>query len=480
MPQFKLPINEAPYYNTDDIANSIAANDMFDCYLEPVPGLGFVTRRRPGLVDFTDLGTGIHGDGIFWWDAAAKCIAVSSGQIFEIHQDGTSTDITGDPLIAGVPVIFADGQKLDGTPWLYMANGRLIYTINGAKTVQPSDASTPNATHIDYINQRFIANKPGTSRMWFTDTNPATGNMENDYWSSTSNPIRNTARGDYLLAVRTCWEEVYSWGSLGLQIWQDDGATPFTPVQSAFSEVGLEAPYSIVRVENTLFALCVLDGKRVVVKMAGRAPQVISEPIARILSEMGTVSDAIGDLINVGGMAIYLLSFPTEGQTWAYDHKNDTWSRWGLYYGNEDLRHRFLGQHACFCKGWNKHLIMSRVDGKIYELSRNAMDDAGAEMISYRRTGWFDAEVSDTRKRCDQFYVKAKPGVTDVVKLMIRSRDNGVKTWSRFTELNFQNNTVEPMNRQGTFRTRQWEFRIPAGVDAIIMSAKGSFKELKN
>jgi hypothetical protein len=183
--------------------------------------------------------------------------------------------------------------------------------------VAPTDTLTPAATHIDYINMRFVANMAGTSRMGFTDTNPATGNLENDYWSSTSAPIRNTARGDYLLALRTCWEEIYAWGSQGLTVWQDDGASPFSQIQSAFSELGIEAPYSLVRTENTLFAVCVLDGKRVVAKMAGRAPQIASEPIARILADMETVSDAIGDLITVGGMSIYLLSFPTANQTWA-------------------------------------------------------------------------------------------------------------------------------------------------------------------
>jgi hypothetical protein len=356
----------------------------------------------------------------------------------------------------------------------------LIYSIDGADTVAPTDTLTPAATHIDYINMRFVANMAGTSRMGFTDTNPATGNLENDYWSSTSAPIRNTARGDYLLALRTCWEEIYAWGSQGLTVWQDDGASPFSQIQSAFSELGIEAPYSLVRTENTLFAVCVLDGKRVVAKMAGRAPQIASEPIARILADMETVSDAIGDLITVGGMSIYLLSFPTANQTWAYDHKNDTWCRWGQYVGTSDYRDRFIGQHVCFCKPWNKHLIMSRVDGKIYELSRSAFDDAGTEMISYRRTGWVDCGIGSQRKRCDQFYVEGKPGLTNTPSLMIRSRDNGNNEWSKYKTLAFYKNTVEPMNRQGTFRTRQWEFRIPSDTDTILVSAYGAFTELKN
>ncbi len=476
---FPFPINERPYYNTDPIANAMAATDMFDCYLEPVPGVGFVTRRRPGLLPFADVSTGAQGDGIFWWDAAQKCIAVSNGRVFDVARDGTYTDITGDACNAGVPVVFADGQMLDGTPWLYLASGKLVYTINGAATVAPTDANTPASTHVAWIDGRFVANSPGTPRFLSTDTNPATGLFDNAFWSSTINPFRNTARGDNIKALLTNWEEIYSWGGEALEVWQDDFATPFTSIPSALAEVGIEAPYSIRRTENTLFAVCVLDSKRVVVKLAGRAPVVISEPIAILLAAMPTVSDAIGSLITVGGIAIYLLHFPSANQTWAYDHKNDVWCRWGLYIGDSDVRDAFIGNHPCFCKAWNKHLIQSRFDGKIYELSRNAFDDAGTQMVPYRRTGWMDMTTGH-RKRLTQFYIKGKPGLSIDTRLLFRYQEDGRNEWSAYTELAFDTESVERLTNQGTFRTRRYEFRLPSGSDTVLVSAQGSLTELRN
>ncbi len=488
---FPLPINEKPFYNTDAIAEALSATDMFDCYLEPVPGVGFVTRRRPGLLPFTDTLTGTPGDGIFWWDAANKCIAVSGGRVYDVNQDGSINDMTGDAPSIGVPCIFSDGQQLDGTPFLYIANGKLIYSINGAATVSPTDANTPAATHVDWIDDHFVANIPGTPRFVATDTNLVTGLLDNTFWSSTINPFRNTARGDNIKALRTCWEEIYVWGGEALEVWQNDYVTPFSSIPSAEAEVGLEAPYSICRTKNTLFALCVLDKKRVVVALQGRAPMVVSEPIAALLADMPTVSDAIGDLITVGGVNIYLLSFPSANQTWAYDHKNDVWCRWGYYTGEGDERDRFIGQHSCFCKAWNKHLVQSRIDGKIYELSRTAYDDAGTLMVPYRRTGWLDVSVAsgggqaaptDHRKRCQQLYIKGKPGLKSdsSTKLLMRYQDDGRDEWSTYTELNFQGESIERLTRQGTFRTRRYEFRIPSGIDAVLVSAKGSFEELKN
>lgn len=481
---FNLPINIKPYYNTDQIANSIAANDMFDCYLEPVPELGYVTRRRPGLQLFADLDKPFAGDGLFYWDATQTVIAVCNGRVYCLMENGTSTDITGAALNPGIPVIFADGQALDGTPWLYMANGDLIYSINRANTVAPTDPNTPSATHVAWINSRFIANEEGTNRFDFTDTNLTTGLMQNDYWSAPDNPLTCEARGDRLHALFTAWQEIYAWGTEGLEVWQDDGSTPFSPLQGAFAEAGLEAVYSVARADNTIFALCVIEGKRCVIKLVGRQPTIVSEPIARVLCEMDTVSDAIGDIISVGGLAIYLLSFPAANQTWAYDYAHDTWCRWG-YWNEFTAEHdRFIGQHSCFAKGWNKHLIMSRLDGKIYELDRNVFDDAGNKMVSYRRTGWIDHNNAWKRKRSTAMYIKVKCGSSDDALLMLRWRDDGRQEWSTFMDVPLSPvghyDFMAKLNRMGMYRSRQYEFRLSDNADLVVVGATESIVELRN
>lgn len=463
-----LDINAKPYYNTDAIANSIAADDMFDCYLETVPGVGFVTRRRPGLKSFTDLATGVQGDGLFWWDAANKLIAISNGQVFEVAKNGVATNITTAALELYQPVTFADGQDTGGAPWLYMANGKLVYTTGG-NTIAPSDPNTPKATHVAFIKGNFLANEPGTNRFDFTDTNPATGLMDNAYWSSVDNPLTCDAKGDKLLSLCAAWQELYAWGSQGLEIWQNDGVTPYSPIPGAFAEGGIEAPYSVVVADNTVFALCVIAGARVVVKLQGRAPVVLSEAIGRVLADMPDVSDAIGDLISVGGLSIYLLNFPTAKQTWAYDYKNDVWCRWGHW--NSGVHDQFIGQHSCFVKPWNKHLIMSRVDGKIYELDRATFDDDGIEMVSYRRTGWINNGTYN-RKICNQFYIKCKAGMSDVGTLLVRFRDEGREEWGPFMEIALSpiglRDFTAKLNRLGMYRSRQYEFRLSDNTDLVL------------
>lgn len=483
--QLLIPLETKPYYNTDTMANAMATDDMYDCYLESVPGVGLITRRRPGLVEFADTGTDAKGDGLIYWDAANLVIAVSGGKAFDVSSHGACSELTGTFPSTGINTTFASGQSLDGTPWLYMAANGLVYTTNGVSLITPTDPNTPHSTHVGWINGRFIANEPGTNRFDFTDTNPITGEIENDYWSATDNPLTCEARGDLLSGLFTAWQEIYLWGTEGLEIWQDDSVTPFSPVQGAFAEAGLEGPYAFGRIDNTIFALCVIDGKRVVIKMDKRSPSVVSEPIARVLSELITVSDATCDIISVGGLAIAMFSFPTDNQTWAYDYKNDIWLRWGNYDSLSCSHDMFLGQHSCFVKTWNKHLIQSRLDGKIYELRRDTFLDGTNPLVSYRRTGWVDYGTWK-RKRVSQLFVKVKVfprGVSDST-LQVRWRDDGNPTWSTLCsfELNptMQGDFIVPMNRMGIFRSRQYEFRMSDNNDFVLVGAWEDIEVMRN
>ena len=389
-------------------------------------------------------------------------------------------------IISGEPVVFADGQKLDGKPWLYMATGNLIYLTEDMILSAPIDLNTPEATHVAWINGRFIANESDTNRFDFTDTNPTTGNIENDYWGSTDNQLTCEARGDKLSALFTAFLEIYAWGTEGLEIWQDDGVTPFVPIQSAFTVAGIEGPYAYGKIDNTIFALCVIENKRCIIRLNSRSPQIISEPIARILGEMETVSDAFCDIISAGGLSIALWSFPTAEQSWAYDYKNDTWARWGYWNIANGEHERFIGNHSCFATTWNKHLIQSRVDGKIYEIDRNAFDDAGNIMLTYRRTGWIDRGTWN-RKRSNQFIIKGKVYQHDSdteSTLQLRWRDNGNPNWCPLVEISLnpdsQGNFVVPMNRMGMYRSRQYEFRMSDNVDMVLVGAFEDVEVMRN
>lgn len=472
----KIGIQEKPYYNTDSIANALAPDDIFNCYLEAVPNLGYSIRRRPGLVEFGDVGSGIPSDGIFEWEAAGLVLVVNNGQIYKLTSTGSLTTITTDPLISGTPVIFSDGAKADSTPFLYMANGKLVYSLNGTNTLYPTDAGTPStATHVTFLNLKFLANVPGTNQFLFTDVNPAgPATIDPLYWSSSDNPLTAESKGDNLVYLGEHLQEILAGGSQGMEIWQDDGVTPFSPLPQAASKIGIEAPYSVAFADNAFFSLSVIDGVRCVTKMTGRVPQVISEPIANILHDYTTVSDAIGTIVGEGGIHIYLLQFPTEGKTWAYDIKNDVWTPWGTLNKTSGMMEQFIGRHSVFVKMWNKHLITSNRDGKIYEFDRKVYTDGVLPLKSYRRTTWLD-HGDGRRKKSKRLRIKIKRGETSVGAVYLRFRDNGNKEWSPYIELPMtpegDRDFIADLSRLGQYHSRQYEFSITDAADLCIVWA---------
>jgi hypothetical protein len=470
-----LKFNQIPYYNTDQAANAIDPDDIFNCYLELAPGIGTITKRRPGLSEFADLNTGVQGDGIFFWEAKNLVIAVSNGLIYSLNENGTFQSITTDPLIAGTTVKFADGSKLDSTPVLYMANGNLVHSDNGSNTSIPADPSAPIlATQVAYLNLKFIANNPETNQFLFTDVNPDSGFQEFDYWSSADNPLTAESRGDDLAVIEQYLQELNIWGTQSLEIWVDDGVTPLISIPQGASEAGIEAPYSVKQVSDKIFALVVIDGIRHVVRMDGRTPTIISEPIAQVIASYGTVSDAIGQSITVNGISIYLLQFPSAGKTWAYDLKSDSWVPWGTWNEKDGIMEQFIGQHSCFVKTWNKHLIMSRVDGRIFELDFGTNTDGDAPTKSYRRTIW-EEHGRASRKRSDRLKLKVKTGSTINGALYLRWADDGSEEWSNYMEIELgpigKRDFIIDLPQMGMYESRRYEISITDDAELVFLWA---------
>ena len=478
----KLKFNEKPYYNADQIADALDADDIFNVYLELTPDIGYSIRRRPGMTEFADLGA-VAGDGVFEWEAAGKVIVVNSGTAYELSSDGTYADMSTDDLAVGTPAIFADGSKLDGSPFLQIANGKLVQSDDGADFVYPTDSNTPDtATHVVYLNLRFLANIPSTNRFRFTDTNPSSGVLEPDYWSSSDNPLTAEAKGDNLVAMLEYFEEILNFGSQSIEVWQDDGVTPFSRLPQATSIVGVEAPYSLKTADNSVFGLFVVNGVRTVIRLTNRSPKSISEPIASILAGYSTVSDAIGQVISVGGVLLYMLQFPTEGKTWVYDIKGDVWTPWGTWNKTTGTMRQFIGQHSCYVKAWNKHLILSNVDGKVYEFDRSVFEDDGNIIKSYRRIPWED-HGTGKRKRSNKLRIKLKNGASADGSAFLRMADNGDEEWSEYIELSIsptgKRDFIEELTNLGIYHSRKYEISITDSADLCVVWAEEDVKELK-
>jgi hypothetical protein len=454
-----LPIGAAPYYNIDAASRrSTVSDSCIDGYIDEM----LTVNRRGGLKAWIDLGTGVKGDGEFYWHQMDRLVTVSGGQVWLVASDGTKTELTGATMGTG-NIVFADGNMVDGTPWLYITDGGYpVYTTGTTLTRLGAASGAPSAcSHVCWTQGRFLVNETGTRKFYATDTNPGTGEMDNAYFLTSDNPLTAESRPDNLLYLGVSWEEILAWGSQGLEPWRDDGVF-FSPVSGAFSPVGIAAPYSVVEADNTVFALCLVDGgsKRAVVSMQGRTPQVISAAIERVLQGYTTVSDAIAwNTTN----SEYVITFPTEGATWCYDYRNQKWYQWTYWDSNTASRTEFLGRYGA--TAWGKTYMMSRIDGQIYQYDRNTYTDSGGTLRTEYVTGWLGGG-NMTRLNLLRLNLKRGQGGISGNEpvMMVRYRDDGNAEWSnpRTVSLGKQGvrEFVRDLRQMGTFRTRQFSFII--------------------
>ena len=420
---------EKPYYNSSSVANTVTTEEAWNVYFESMPQGGYAIRKRPGstiLQGYSDH----NPQGMFWSDRAGLLYFVINGNVY--RKSAVTQFIVDPPTIIGTigntvnPVVFAEGQLLNLDLITYLAAGSpLKYIDDATQTVlSPTDPNTPSSTYIAMMNNRFYANDIYHGQdLLITDVNPATDLLDVLYWSSPVNPFRASARPDNIQGIYTAWNEIFLWGTQACEVWQEDGITPISPLVGSIIESGTLAPHSVVLADNTLIGLCQINGKRAVVALAGRNPNIISEDIANKLQEIQVVSDAIGSMCFVGGLNIYLLTFPTADITWAYDIKTKVWCQWSTWDTVNAVNAQYKGRYGVYAKDWNKHLVMS-ANGSIHELSRSQYTDSGLLISSSIRTGWIDHGTSD-RKRCDQLIIKLK-GYSDTIgKVVMRTRDDG-------------------------------------------------------
>jgi len=459
-----LPVREKVFRNADERGNEIYLHRLQDCVRDDL----MIPRRRPGLSEFTVLGTGAQVDGVFEWLSAGKVVAVSDGRIFRIEKTGVVTEVTGATLESGTPVSFAEySQNL-----LLMANGGKIVKWDGGSTCSYiSDADAPTkVSSLAVFDTYVIALEKSTSDVWFSEvSDPDTWNGE--FFSATKKP-------DNLEAIVNGWSELALIGKESTEYWADtgDAAGPFEIIPGAYTERGTLSPHTVRIVDNTIFYL---DNERKVVRMDGRSPVIVSNPIDPDLQALETVTDAVGMLVQPEGLALYVLAFPTEDRTFVYDFKLNDWYDWGKYDTTTGTYSRWDGNCSVYVKGWNMHLVGGKGAGKIYEISSNYSDDDGVTIRNYVETGWVNFGTNQY-KRMTELWLTLRRGSGlssgDTPYMMFSYQNERSPGWSQDRHVDLgkigETESVVKLRQLGRFRRRKFRFVQTDAVNFSLISAE--------
>jgi hypothetical protein len=465
---------QKPWWTSESIGlNNQYSAALFDGWLEPLGEEIYALHKRPGLNEEFNPGTNAAGMGCHYSEKLDTFFFVSNGKLWSSTSSGATCTLLGTGFSTTNPTIFAEGQNLDSTAIIYMAFGGKMKYTDGTTVTDIADAtvSSLNVSFVHWLNGRFICNEDGSNRFYSTGYNPGISDFDNTYWSISQNPFAANIKADDLTCISSQNGELWLWGSEGVEIWQENDTYVFIPVSTACIEAPLVAPYSVTKIDNSQIALVRQNGELAVCSFTGRAPTSISASISRQLNQITTYSDARGFILFNGGASFYVLAFPTEGVTWAYDLKSQYWQRWGKWNDATATYEPYLGQFAAFARKWGKYLIQSRVDGRIYSVSRDYATDAGYTLRTEYVSGNFNfGTLNMKRMNGLNLKVKCNQTATGTFKFVLNYQDDSTFLWNNDTLISIdfaaQKNCVEPLNRLGTFRTRQ--FRIVLSDPALL------------
>lgn len=455
-------------YKTDEaqVANQLGAR-LVNAYIDE---LGHI-RKRPGLSNFVDLGTG-KVQGLFWWDVNSVLIAVVSGNIYKITtSNGNFSDITGDTLNNTNIVRFAtDGSTL------VMANGSNMVTYdNTGTTADMVDTDAPTSVNnVAWIDGYMLADDTtNRGRVFFSSNTDITSWAATDFFTAETNP-------DDIQFMDTKWREVTMFGKEGIDIYYNDGITPFVRLDGAYIERGNIAKDSVQLIDSIWYWL---DDKRRTVAMIGRTAQTVSTPFDNEIRDITPVSSADSMEIDYGTRKFYILSFPDDDKTFAYDASTQGWAEWGSWNGSNKFT-KLIGITSEYAKAWDLTLVGDRTNGKVYKVDNQNFQDNGSNIRTLIRTGHIDHGIM-TKKKSNQLRFKLKRGtggLTTNPQFSLRWRsDNGA--WSNWIAKDLgrsgDNEFFTDFNRMGMYTTRQYEIQHADNSDFILTSIWEDIEDLR-
>lgn len=376
----------------------------------------------PGLETFATAGVGSVRQAF----AATndRGFVVSYNTLYEVNSDGTTTSRGTLDTSSGDCSMDENGLELaicDGT-YLY------IFTYATNTFAKVTDPDLPSCGTVTFIDGYFVVNKNNSGTFYISGLYNGSSWSALDFATAESSP-------DNLLRVKNVVGQLWLLGSETIEIWSNNGGAsfPFDRISGAKLEVGIVGAHTAVAVDNSLFWVGKSRfGGATVYRAQGFSPQRIStSPIEKILQAVTTQSSLKAYSYQQDGHTFYVVTGAELGTTLVYDIST------GLWHERAHLHSAgYLEQHlgGCCMYLFNKILVGSRWDGKIYDMRLDLYSDDSQPLVAERIFTHLSNE--NTRQRFSSLELALESGVglqsgqgSDPEIELFISKDMG-RTWS--------------------------------------------------
>lgn len=422
---------KTPILGSSYVARSVNAADsrMVNLYPEMVPEAGkepAFLNRCPGLLRKSSVGTGpIRG----LWQTKGVMYAVSGDTFYKVETYGR-TRLKGTPIgtVTGSgPVSMVD----NGTQIFIACNpDGFIYNTDTEVFQQITDPDFAGAVTVGYIDGYFVFNEPNTSRIWVTSLFDGLSVDPLDFASAEANP-------DNVLSLIVDHQEVWLFGSNSTEVWYDAGLPdfPLQRQQGATNEIGCAAPYSVAKLDNSVFWLGSDNrGRGIVYRANGyTGVRVSTHAVEWQIQQYGDISDAIAYSYQQDGHSFYVLIFPSAQTTWVYDAATQAWHERAGWDNGQFTRHRSNCQVV-----YNNEIIVGDFEnGNLYAFDLDDYSDNG-DVQKWLRSWRAIPPGQNNLKRSAHHTLQidcetgvgTNTGQGSDPQIMLRWSDDGGHTWS--------------------------------------------------
>lgn len=396
--------------------------------------------------------------------------------LFEIGKFGTLTTRGTVAIDANPATICSNG---DGGGQLFVTSGGNGYVYNlTTNTLTQIAALNGKATMGDYLDGYFLCLDGANSTFYISAL------LDGTSWATGVDFAQRTTASDPWVSMKVQGRNVWLFGEVTSEVWYDTGASsfPFAAHPSGLVQYGIASPFSVARTEGALVWLGTSGiGNCYVLRASGFAPEVVSNyALQSVLASYIRVSDAIADSYNDLGHTFYVISFPGQNATWAWDAQSGDWAERGTW---DIANNRFNAWAPRFhALAFGEHRILDSMGGNVYRMSSTLALDAGSSLIRrVRRAPALTAE--NERIFYSAFELDLEPAIGIAAgalqnvdpQVMMRMSNDGGKTWGaemmRSAGKIGEYKTRVRWNRLGAARRRVFEVSVSARVPWRITNA---------
>ena len=359
---------KTPILGSSYVIRSVNAADsrMVNLYPEVIQEGGkepAYLQRCPGYTLVATVGTGpIRG----LWQLKEYLYVVSGSELYRLSTSYAATKL-GDVTGTG-PVSMTD----NGTQIFIACNpDGFIYNTETLQFAQITDPDFPGAVTVGYLDGYFVFNEPNSQRVWVTQLLDGLSIDPLDFASAEGSP-------DGLVSLIIDHREAWLFGTNSVEVWYNSGDPlfPLSRIQGAYNEVGCIAPYSVAKMDNSVFWLGAdARGQGIVYRAEGyQATRVSTHAVEFAIQGYGDLTDAVGYTYQQDGHTFYVMNFTNADTTWVFDAATGAWHERAGFRNGDFKRHR----GNCHARFNGDPIIGDYQNGRLYAFSLDVYSDAGA------------------------------------------------------------------------------------------------------